>query len=184
MVDDQVYEFDLICAQRFSTNERSKSFLGSFTVEPNQRTHKQSQTAILFFRLLYVFGADDPAFTKDALQLGEIRWRQRLVHAQLVYRNVVLVCLEELTRLSAEALKTIRRSEARQNYVTLFSYLVFKIRVDWLPLLLFDELYKRTQSPSDSLQHRHGHVLPPFVGLEFQNQREFGLDHGNARFVL
>jgi hypothetical protein len=86
------------------------------------------------------------AFHEHALQFIEIAGRERLVHPQFVYDDVIQVLTQERTRFGNK-LRLIRTDrEAGQVEAGFASHQVFEIRVDRLALALVDEMHERAQA--------------------------------------
>ena len=126
----------------------------------------------------------DPGVQHHAFQFSKVRCRQRLVQPQLVNGDVVLVRLEELPRLRQElrAVGHVRNSGSVNG--GLGAHLVLEVGVDRLALDLLDQLDEQPQPLPRRLQHRHGHVLPPFLTGHRVDQRHLLAHHRNAALVF
>ena len=65
-----------------------------------------------------------------------------------------------------------------------FAHLVFEVRVQNISAPLLDELNEVSQFFADLLQHHHGDVLPPFLGLEFLQDNELLPHHRDVGLLF
>jgi HAMP domain-containing protein len=126
----------------------------------------------------------DAVLGKHSLQGFQVSRRQRLVHPEPVNGDVVLVVTEECTRLRLEALHVVWWRNAEKIERRRFANLVGKVRVQHVPAPLLDELNEVPQLLPDLLQHHHGDVLPPFLGLEFLQEDELLPDHRDVGLLF
>ena len=118
VVHDQVDELDLVGRQRLARRgSRPKASLAASRSSPtSERTNRPSPCDSSPWRAAMSSGVADAALGEHALQLGEVGRRQRLVHPQLVDRDVVLVLPRgTLAPWRGTRSKSVRAGEAGQR---------------------------------------------------------------------
>ena len=101
MVNDQVDEFMLVSGQLAAFEERIKCTLRGGPIQADQGAHEDAKASFLAYPF-HLLRRVQAGLSKDALQLGQVSLRQRLVPIQLENRYVALIGFEELPRLGVK----------------------------------------------------------------------------------
>src|SRR5664280_2257501 len=104
------------------------------------------------FGFLDVLDLANTACRQYPFEFVKVRLGQRLVHSQLVDRDVILMLFEKRAGLGSEALESNGRGKQRKVNRYLVTHLVFEVRVYGSALPFVDELYQAAQALAGILQ--------------------------------
>src|SRR3546814_3906944 len=109
-LDDHLHEADLLAGVEILVQELAKGFLGGAAVKAYQRTDEHGQRPVAAKAVLEALAAlHHVRLVDEALQLGQVGRRQRLVVLQLGDGHVVLAgARSEERRVGKECVSTCR----------------------------------------------------------------------------
>src|SRR5439155_20474883 len=91
--------------------KRDEGRLCGASIKADKGTNEQSETAAFALRALDILRAADAAFRENTLKFLQVTFGQRLIHSQLVNRNVVFVLSQERSRFRTELHEVIDSRE-------------------------------------------------------------------------
>jgi hypothetical protein len=72
MIDDQIYEFDLVGAEGLAGEEARQRPFGGASIQADQRTDEQAETVRLLLGAVDLIGAADATVHQHALEFGQV----------------------------------------------------------------------------------------------------------------
>jgi len=102
---------------------------------------------------------------------------------KLLNRDVIHVLAQKVSRFHAEFCHVGSRLHTLQHNLAGGADFILKIRIDDRSLFPVDQFDEIAKALSRRLQHWSRHVLPVFIGLDFEDERVLGRDRGEPSEV-
>lgn len=151
VIDDQVDEFNLVRCQHLAGEEARQRLLGGLPIQTHQRADEQTQALRFLPGAGQFFACTETALVQHPFQFPEVDGGKRLVHAQLVDGEVILMGAQKGARLDAKFLELARCRKARQMHAAFRTNLILEVGVNGLAALFVDQLYQgRSRRRTDS----------------------------------